>query len=48
MYICVYIHADLALGYLSHVMTPMLYSALCWTINLFQIEIEVENVCVHL
>ena len=37
--ICVYIHTDLARGYLSHVITPMmLYSVLCWTINLFQIE----------
>ena len=41
--ICVYIHTDLARGYLSHVITPMmLYSVLCWTINLFQIEIEIE------
>ena len=40
VYICisVYIHADLARGYLSHVITPMmLYSVLCWIINLFQI-----------
>ena len=40
MYMCVYLSWPCR-GYLSHVITPMiLYSVLCWTIDLFQIKLN--------